>query len=131
MTGARSSVGMLRIRHVAVAALALAISALAGCAQEAANGRDWVRDVRFHGNQHFGSGDILERIQLEETSWIPLSPKKYLDPLTLQVDKKRIEAFYQAHGYFNARVTEIMVLPKGDGSTDVDIRVDEGPETKI
>ena len=106
-------------------------AAFGGCASEAANGRDWVHKVHFHGNQHLGKGDILDRIQLEETSWIPLTAKKYLDTLTLVVDKKRIEALYRAHGFFNAEVKDVRVKKRGDGSADVDITVDEGPQTKI
>ncbi|HEX4513318.1 MAG TPA: POTRA domain-containing protein, partial [Polyangiaceae bacterium] len=78
-------------------------------------------------------GDLEDHIALQATSWLPLSPKKYLDPFTVDIDRKRVEAYYAAHGYFFAHVTEATVIPRGtDGkSVDVKLVVDEGPPTVI
>ncbi|HWE30520.1 MAG TPA: BamA/TamA family outer membrane protein, partial [Polyangia bacterium] len=71
-------------------------------------------------------------IALESTSWVPLSAKHYLDPFEVDVDKKRIEAYYAAHGYFFAKVTEADVEPAKNGkAVDIKLVVDEGPATKI
>ncbi|MCA1662754.1 MAG: BamA/TamA family outer membrane protein, partial [Myxococcales bacterium] len=103
-----------------------------GCAAEKANGRPWIRDLKIEGVKRVKEKDLKTKIALEDTSWIPLSPKHYLDPFEVDVDKKRIEAYYAAHGYFFAKVTEADVKPiKGGKAVDIKLVVDEGPATKI
>src|SRR5213078_2408346 len=92
----------------------VALVLVAGCAHEEAHG-PWVHDIEFHGNRALSGGDIQDVIALEETSWIPLAPKRYFDPLKLEVDRRRIEAYYQAHGFFLARVTGVQVVPRDHG----------------
>jgi translocation and assembly module TamA len=114
-------------------ALWLWLLALAGCATEKADGRPWVHDLKLEGVKSVKEKDLRSRIALEATSKVPLSPKKYLDPFAVDVDKKRIEAYYAAHGYFFAKVTEAEVKPRDKENKSVDVRlvVDEGPSTKI
>lgn len=103
-----------------------------GCARESAQGRPWIHDVTFAGVNHAKPRQLKRRLQLEETSWIPLAPKKYLDPFTLELDRQRIEAFYRARGYFSARVVSADAIPRKDGkSVDVKITVEEGDPTHI
>lgn len=117
-------------------ALALcALLALTGCAGEKAEGRPWVRNVRFEGVKSVKAKDLLGKLQVEKTNWLRY-PKKYLDPLTIDIDSQRIEAYYRAHGFFNAKVTAADVTPfKGpkDKPTAVDVKfvVDEGLPTQI
>ena len=67
--------------------------ALGGCAREAAMGRPWVRSVTIHGAKKVKPGAIKGKIATTATSWIPLSPKRYLDhPFMIDVDKERIVA---------------------------------------
>src|SRR3954452_23959624 len=116
-----------------VRALWLPLLFAAGCAAEKANGRPWVHDIKLQGVKHVEEKDLRKKVALEETSWIPLSPKKYLDPFTVDLDRKRIEAYYAAHGYFAAKVTNAEVKPRGSDGKSVDVRlvVDEGPPVKI
>ena len=103
-----------------------------GCAAEKANGRPWIHDLKLEGVKSVKQKDLKSKIALEDTSWIPLSPKHYLDPFEVDVDKKRIEAYYAAHGYFFAKVTAVDVKPIKDGkAVDIKLVVDEGPATKI
>ena len=113
--------------------LLLPLLAVAGCAAEKANGRPWVHNVHIEGVKNVKKSDLKDKIALQETSWIPLSPKKYLDPFTVDIDRKRVEAYYAAHGYFFARVTEATVTPRGSDGKSVDVKlvVDEGPPTLI
>src|SRR5437016_4895537 len=93
----------------------LAAAALAGgCAHEEAEGRAYVKHVQLSGNHNLEKDEILEHVALDETSWIPFSPKRYLDPVALELDRKRIEALYAAHGYFWARVRSAAVTPNGE-----------------
>src|SRR3954449_8890333 len=100
--------------------------AAAGCAAEKANGRPWIHDLRLEGVKRVKQKDLRSKIALDDTSWIPLSPKHYLDPFEVDVDKKRIEAYYAAHGYFFAKVTEADVKPIKEGkAVDIKLVVDE------
>ncbi|HEX6838966.1 MAG TPA: POTRA domain-containing protein, partial [Polyangia bacterium] len=110
----------------------LSLLLLAGCAAEKANGRPWIRDLKIEGVKSVKKRDLRSKIALDDTSWVPLSPKHYLDPFEVDVDKKRIEAYYAAHGYFFAKVTEAEVTPVKNGkAVDIKLVVDEGPATKI
>jgi translocation and assembly module TamA len=105
------------------------------CATQKSEGRPWVRDVRFEGVKSVSVRDLARRLAVEKTSWLRLR-KRYLDPFAVPVDGERIEAFYRARGFFEARTTAAEVLPwKGPpGSPEaVDVRfvVDEGPRTHV
>jgi translocation and assembly module TamA len=105
--------------------------ATAGCAGEAAQGRPWVHALGFRGVRHVDQDDLRQKISIDATSWVPLSPKRYLDPFAVETDRARIEAYYRAHGYFGARVTDAQVKPRDRDSVDVHFSVEEGPPTHI
>lgn len=110
----------------------LVVALLAGCAGGQAEGRPWVHDLTLRGVKQVKARDLKKKIAVQETSWVPLSPKKYLDPFTVETDRARIEAFYRARGFFDARVTAAEVRPvKGGKAVDVTITVDEGEPTHI
>jgi outer membrane protein assembly factor BamA len=114
-------------------ALAIAVVLAAGCAGEKAAGRPWVHDVRWEGVRAVKPKAIAGRIAVEETPLISFGRKKYLDPFTLELDRARVEAFYRAHGYFDARVTRAEAVPRGDDGKSVDVvfAVEEGEPTRI
>ncbi len=112
--------------------LALALlSALAGCAHEAANGRPWVRHVRFVGVKHVDAGDLKGKIAVEQTSRLFFWQKKYLDTFALQLDTARIQSYYAAHGYFDGRVVGTDVKPRPHASVDVTFTGQEGVATHL
>ena len=115
-----------------VVALALACC---GCAGEKADGRPWIHRITLDGVKHLSARDLKKHIALEKTNWLGY-PKQYLDPFEVDGDRARIEAYYQAHGYFQARVTAAEVKPhKGPAdhptAVDVHLTIDEGEPTKI
>ena len=119
------------IRKLALCSTLLA----AGCGFEKAEGRPWIHDVKLIGVKHVKARDLKGKLALEETSFLRI-PKKYLDPFTIDTDRARIEAYYRAHGFFNARVTDAEVTrhsgdPQHPKSVNVKITVDEGPPTHI
>lgn len=67
------------------------------------------------------------------------SGRKYLvvpDPQPFDVDafandKKRIALYYQARGYYHARVVSADVVPDGPGRVRIRVRVEEGPPTRV
>ena len=116
-------------------ALALCSILACGCATEKADGRPWVRNVRFEGVQSVRVRELAGRLSVEKTGWTRLR-KRYLDPFAVDGDKKRIEAFYRARGFFQARVVAAEVVPwRGPANAPeaVDVRfvVDEGPRTHV
>jgi translocation and assembly module TamA len=122
-----------RLASLTRAALACAwFAALAsGCAGEKAEGRPWVHKVQLEGVHRVDAKDLKKKIAVEPTSWVPLSRKKYLDPFTLDADRARIEAYYRAHGWFEARVTAADATPYHGSGVDVRFVVDEGLPTHI
>ena len=116
---------------------ALCIGALltCGCATEKADGRPWVRHIRFEGVKSVSEKELASRLAVQRTTWLRLR-KRYLDPFAVQVDGGRIEAFYRARGFFKAHTVAAEVVPwKGsaDAPESVDVRfvVEEGPRTHI
>lgn len=116
--------------HSCISLLALALG-LPACAGEAAEGRPWVHKLTLVGVRHVDKGDLESKIATEQTSWYPFAPKKYLDPFTLELDRKRIASYYRAYGYFRADVVSTEVKPRDQDSVDVKIIVQEGPPTRI
>ena len=80
-----------------------------GCAAEKANGRPWIHDLTIKGVKQVKEKELRSKIALEDTSWVPLSPKHYLDPFAIDLDKKRIESYYAAHGYEEAATGNIVL----------------------
>lgn len=122
-------------RLVALAVLA-SVHGMAGCASrgEPSPRRPWVREVRIRGNAHVSRNDLLSRIALEPTSWIPFARRRRLDSAALEVDRARIEALYRSRGYFGARVVRVDVdppRPDPDEAVTVEVVIDEGEPTRI
>jgi outer membrane protein assembly factor BamA len=107
----------------------------ASCGGENAEGRPWVRNVTFEGVSSLRRRDLARRLAVERTPWLRF-PKRYLDPLTVPIDADRIEAYYRAHGFFDARVVTAEIIPwRGPkdkpGAVDVRFVVDEGAPTQV
>jgi len=115
------------------AAIAMVAAVAAGCAGEKAAGRPWVHDLRWEGVHAVPPKAIAERISVEKTPLVSFGRKRYLDPFTLELDRARVEAFYRASGYFDARVTRADAVPRDDEHTSVDVlfAVEEGEPTRI
>jgi outer membrane protein assembly factor BamA len=122
------------MKSFAAGATALLAVFLSGCGGEKASGRPWVRDVTFEGVKSVRRRDLLRRLAVEKTCWLGF-PRRYLDPLTAKIDADRIEAYYRAHGFFEARATAEVIAWRGprDRPQAVDVRftVDEGAPTRV
>ena len=109
----------------------LGLVALGGCAHEAAQGRRRIHRLELRGNRHFSAGTLEDGLALQQTGWWPFARKHYFDVGTLTRDRKRIVAFYDRHGYFDARVVDDEVRPRGRDTVDITITIDEGAPTRI
>ena len=119
----------MRARIVVLAALAFA-----GCAAENADGRPWVHTLTLEGVKRVSKRDLKSKLVTDEEHWYTI--RRYLDPFTVDSDRLRIEAYYEAHGYFAASVVRAEITPyRGDAdhphAVDVKFVVDEGVATLI
>jgi len=91
-----------------------------------------VRALVLHGVRHVDEGDLRRHLVTEETAHVVWADKKPFDPFALRLDAATIEAYYRAHGYYDARVTATDVNPADKpNAVNVEVFVDEGAATKI
>ncbi len=100
-----------------------------------------VRSVEISGTEHLKPSSVKGKILTTETSflaflpnWLPETispPDHHFDPNAWQADLHRVERYYQAQGYYQAKVVDDAVTPDGKGGVDVKITVQEGEPTKI
>src|SRR2546423_978840 len=64
----------------------------------------WVHHLIIKGNKALSAGDLRDKLATQPTGWWPFASKRWFDPAALDLDLKRIPAFYADRGYFDARV---------------------------
>jgi translocation and assembly module TamA len=117
--------------------LAALLALASGCATTAPRpDTPVVKDLEIEGTDQVSEGDIKAKILTTETPWWePLWPfdegPSYFDPNAWQADLRRIERFYQAEGYYQARVISNEVKPEGKDSVALRAQVSEGGPTRI
>ncbi|MGF1508402.1 MAG: autotransporter assembly complex family protein [Myxococcota bacterium] len=85
-----------------------------------------VRKVTFEGVEAVSKGDLKGGLAHREPSGFLFFRKRTrLDRLALELDRRRIEAFYRLRGYFSTVVTDADVVPRDDG-VEIVFVVDEG-----
>lgn len=62
--------------------------------------------VEFEGVESVERIDLLEALATQENTFNPFSPVSYYNRFELASDIQRIEAYYQANGFFDAEVTD-------------------------
>ncbi len=123
--------GRMRTRAPAVAAAVLATLA-AGCLRERGTAEEpIVTKVVIDGAKVLDPDAIKKRLATQEPSELILKHGYPLDPDALAVDRKRVEAYYREHGYYQARVEDVQVIPDGRGRARVVLRVHEGSPVRV
>jgi outer membrane protein assembly factor BamA len=118
-------------RYLTVLALALLLLLAGGCGPKV-KGEVWVHDLTLRGVKSLKTSDVLEGLATQKTGWWPLATKEWLEPSVLDLDLKRIVAYYAENGFFGARVVESRIVPrKGGESVDIVVEIEEGPETVV
>jgi translocation and assembly module TamA len=113
----------------------LALSA--GCATTSGTQPDQPKVVKLdlEGTQQVKASDIKEKIVTSKTPWWePLNPfvgPNYFDPNTWQADLKRIVRYYQAQGYYDARIDSATQQPRGKDGIALEVKVREGAPTQV
>jgi translocation and assembly module TamA len=105
----------------------------AGCANKPLITGPWIHKITFTGVQKVPLKTLRPKLAVQESSFFPLAPKHFLDnPFTVELDRDRIEAFYHARGYYDAKVTRADTKPyKGDQAVDIAFTVKEGEPTRL
>jgi translocation and assembly module TamA len=119
-------------RSAAVLALAFFLGA-GGCVRvpRGTPAEPVVRGVRFVGVKAVDPGALLEKLATQPTGTWAWSVVQRLDPDALAADRRRVEAFYRARGYYAARVDSVDVLPPGGERVDVVFHVTEGRPVRV
>jgi outer membrane protein insertion porin family len=90
-----------------------------------------IEKIVFSGNTHFEDDDLKDIMKTAEKgffSWITSSGDLNTDDL--DQDTTRIAAYYQNHGYIQARVSDPQINFL-DEYIEVAIKIDEGPQFKV
>lgn len=125
------------------ALLPLMTLGLAGCPAHIDARRAIVERVQFHGVQQVDEAALRERLAVRETSYFPSNrpgwlrwwrwwwqDPEYFDEASLTRDRLRVERFYQARGFYDARVA----VPRQtllDQRLTLDFDVTEGEPTRV
>jgi len=102
-----------------------------GCAHSNPGLDPPVHSLKFEGNKSFSDGTLREKLATEVTPWWPLAQPRRLDIAALDLDLKRVSAFYADRGYFDTHIGRRRIDPRADGSVDITIALDEGQATHI
>lgn len=112
--------------------LAWALSLGAGCASRPAN-RTIVEEIKIQGTRKIAPGEILGRLATQATSTLfgfTLQYETY-DRFVLERDIRRIERYYRARGFYDARVQAGRVQQTPSGAVKIELRVQEGEATHV
>ncbi len=89
------------------------------------------------GTNVVSAGELMEHLATQASYRrklvvLPLWPEpQFFDPDALANDKRRIVRFYQARGYYHARVEAADVIPEGPGLVRVRLRVFEEKPDRV
>ena len=110
----------------------LAATLASACAHRPQTSGPWVRKIVLHGVRHVDERDLRRHMVTEETANFPWARHRAFDPFAVTLDEARIESYYRAHGFFDAKVVSTDVNPAGEkGAFNVEFNIDEGVATKI
>jgi len=100
-----------------------------GCATT--NVKNPVKSVKVQGNEAFKDKSIVSRLATRPPQGLLIKTATSFDPIALELDRKRVEAFYHERGYFDAQVTDVKVHRGKDNGVSVEIAVVEGAPTQL
>jgi outer membrane protein assembly complex protein YaeT len=127
----RQRLGLIALFAIALAACIRAASALAAEISDLDPAKSYkTAAITFTGNRKFSDDDLLGLMQTKTRVFYEVwKPRPSFIPDTFKGDIKNIRRFYQAHGYYQARVDDHIAL-KGNMVT-ANIRIHEGEPIKV
>lgn len=90
-----------------------------------------VDTLTIEGTKALDEAEVKKKIVTSESSWLPwwvplLGHTGWLDESAWQADLRRITRFYEANGYYQARVLDERITDTSPGHVKVDVKVKEG-----
>ncbi len=95
--------------------------------------REWrVEDIEILGNRAFSEKELLGELLTQERPWyLPWRERPVFDPVAFTTDLERLRRFYEARGYYHARVAYDLAVEGPTSRVKVQIRVEEGPPVRV
>ncbi|MGQ0508408.1 MAG: BamA/OMP85 family outer membrane protein, partial [Myxococcaceae bacterium] len=93
-----------------------------------------VKKLKIVGAKQVSASEVESKILTTENSllsFLPWIDKEHFDPSAWQADLRRVERFYQAKGYYQAKVIGDEVKEAGKNGVSLVMKVSEGEPTKI
>lgn len=102
-----------------------------GCGGQRRDQR-WVKDLELEGARTLDEDEVLDGLETRKTGWWPCAEKQWFDTDAVAQDLLRIEAYYAAHGFFEARVRVRAIVPDPEGRhVRITLAVEEGEPTRV
>jgi translocation and assembly module TamA len=95
--------------------------------------RPHVTSFEIEGAHAISAKELREHLATQESGrrYLVWPAPQELDPDAFANDKRRIVRYYQARGYYGARVDAAEILPDGPGRVRIRLRVDEGQPVRV
>lgn len=90
-----------------------------------------VGDVDIRGNERVSDDSIVDGLSLRPPTGIFRITRTQFDPVALELDRRRIVAYYHRRGFFSAQVAKVSTARTSDDRIRVTFQVDEGPRTTV
>lgn len=95
-----------------------------------------VDEFDIEGEKQLKESDIKDKIVTSQSSWFPawvpfIGKKEWFDPITWQADLRRIERFYEANGFYQARILEDVVTEVKPHHVKLLVRLREGLPARV
>jgi outer membrane protein insertion porin family len=88
-----------------------------------------IDQIKFLGNKQVKTKKLMNIIVSEEKRfWKFLSKNIYLNPQTINLDKKLLKNFYKDNGFYNIKINNSFVEIKNDNSFKLIYSINEGPK---
>jgi translocation and assembly module TamA len=104
---------------------------LGACGRAARPDAPLVQSVEIRGASQVPASELKGRILTAEDSWLPFTRDKTYDAGIWRTDLRRIERYYQARGFYQARVVSDTVTPLDNKGVKLEVQVEEGAPTVI
>ncbi len=122
---------MHRTRTLAAASLALALAVAACLHPRGTPQRPAVTSFEIEGTHAVSAGELRDALATQPSGRWAWQQVQYYDEDAFANDRRRIARFYQARGYYDARVESAEVVPDGLGRVRIRVRVSEGEPVRV